>query len=88
MGEENTFNIRANIIKADVTLSLQLPKLAFLFAENAEFLGEWELLDIHLSEEGIEELDTDYEMLEVEEIRSLINPRRNLPTKATSDMHY
>ena len=81
MGEENTFNIRANIIKADVTLSLQLPKLAFLFAENAEFLGEWELLDIHLSEEGIEELDTDYEMLEVEEIRSLINPRKKFAHK-------
>ena len=81
MGEENTFNIRANIIKADVTLSLQLPRLAFLFAENAEFLGEWELLDIHLSEEGIEELDTDYEMLEVEEIRSLINPRKKFAHK-------
>ena len=85
MGEENTFNIRANIIKADVTLSLQLPRLAFLFAENAEFLGEWELLDIHLSEEGIEELDTDWKWKKY--VPSSI-PERNLPTKATSDMHY
>lgn len=81
MGEENTFNVRANIIRADVTLSLQLPKLAFLFAENAEFVGEWELLDIHLSEEGVEELDTDYEMLEIEEIRMLINPRKRFAHK-------
>ena len=38
MGEENTFNVKANIIRADVTFSLQLPKLAFLFAENTEFV--------------------------------------------------
>ncbi len=76
MGEENTFNIKGNIIRADVTFSLQLPKLAFLFAENAEFVGEWELLDIELSEEGIKETETNYEILEMEEIRSLIKPRK------------
>ena len=27
MGEENTFNVKSNIIRADVTFSLQLPKL-------------------------------------------------------------
>ena len=81
MGEENTFNVRANIIRADVTFSLQLPKLAFLFAENAEFIGEWELLDINLSQEGIEELDTNYEMLEVEDIRTIIKPRKRFSHK-------
>ena len=53
MGEDNTYNIQANIIRADLTLSLQLPKLAFLFAENEPFVGEWQLLDIGLSEEAI-----------------------------------
>lgn len=75
MGEENTFNIKSNIIRADFTFSLQLPKLAFLFAENAEFVGEWDLLDIGLSEQGIQETDTDYEMLEIEDIRELMKPR-------------
>mgnify|MGYP000752598274 CR=1 FL=1 len=81
MGEENTFNVKSNIIRADVTFSLQLPKLAFLFAENTEFVGEWELLDIQLSEEGIEETETNYEMLEIEEIRSLIKPRKQFAHK-------
>ena len=81
MGEENTFNVKSNIIRADVTFSLQLPKLAFLFAENTEFVGEWELLDIQLSEEGIEETETNYEMLEIAEIRSLIKPRRQFAHK-------
>ena len=59
MGEDNTYNIQANIIRADLTLSLQLPKLAFLFAENEQFVGEWQLLDIGLSEEAINEKETD-----------------------------
>ena len=78
---ENTFNVKANIIRADVTFSLQLPKLAFLFAENTEFVGEWEVLDIQLSEDGIEEMETNYEMLEIEEIRSLIKPRKQFAHK-------
>lgn len=81
MGEENTFNVKSNIVHADVTLSLQLPKLAFLFAENAEFVGEWDILDIQLSEEGIEETETNYEMMELEDIRSLIKPRRQFAHK-------
>ena len=52
MGEENTFNVKANIIRAQLTLSLQLPKLAFLFAENSEFVGEWKLLDWKTADPG------------------------------------
>ena len=31
MTEDNTYNVKANIIRADMTLTLQLPKLSFLF---------------------------------------------------------
>ena len=81
MGEENTFNIKANIVRADVTLSLQLPKLAFLFAENQEFVGEWELLDIGLSEDAIEEMATDYSLLEAEDMQDLLKPRNKFAHK-------
>ena len=50
MGEDNTYNIRQHIIHADVTLSIQLPKLSFLFPENEDIVGEWELLDIGLKQ--------------------------------------
>ncbi|MEG1563551.1 MAG: NAD(P)H-hydrate dehydratase [Bacteroides sp.] len=81
MTEENTFNVRTNIIKANVTFSLQLPKLAFLFAENAEFVGDWHLLDIQLSEDGIDELPTNYELLEGETIKTLIKTRKRFAHK-------
>ena len=41
MGEDNTFNTSSAIVHADLTLSLQLPKLSFLFAENAAYVGTW-----------------------------------------------
>ena len=75
MGEDNTYNIQANIIRADLTLSLQLPKLAFLFAENAPFVGEWQLLDFGLSEEAIEEKETDFALTEHEDVASMLKPR-------------
>ena len=81
MGEENTFNVKANIIRAQLTLSLQLPKLAFLFAENSEFVGEWKLLDINLSREAIEETESNYALLEAEEIHALIKPRNTFSHK-------
>lgn len=81
MGEDNTFNIRANIIHADLTLSLQLPKLSFLFAENYNMLGEWDLLDIGLSQDAIDETDTNYEILELEDIRSMMKVRSRFDHK-------
>ena len=36
MTEDNTYNVRANIIRADMTLTLGQLKLSFLFAENQQ----------------------------------------------------
>lgn len=81
MGEDNTHNIRQNIIKADLTLSIQLPKLSFLFAENADVVGEWQLLDIGISREFIESAKTNYYITEASEMRALIKPRKKFAHK-------
>ena len=83
MGEDNTYNIQANIIRADLTLSLQLPKLAFLFAENEPFVGEWQLLDIGLSEEAITEKETDFALTEHEDMASVLKPRGKFAHKGS-----
>ena len=62
MGEDNTDNLMDNVVKADYTLTLQFPKLAFLFAENEPYVGAWKVLDIGLSKEGIRLTSTPYEM--------------------------
>ena len=75
MTEDNTYNVRANIIKADLTLTLQQPKLAFLFAENQQFIGELMTLDISLSKEGVEKTDSQYTCIDEYDIRLLLRKR-------------
>lgn len=83
MGEDNTYNLRQNIIRADLTLSIQLPKLAFLFPENEDIVGEWKLLDIGLSPEFIRTAQTPFLITEEEEMRSLIKPRKRFAHKGS-----
>lgn len=75
MTEDNTYNVRANIIHADLTLTLQHVKLAFLFKENQPYVGRLKVLDIRLSKEGIQKLDANYTMLEENDVRQMIQPR-------------
>ena len=83
MGEDNTYNIRPHIIHADVTLSIQLPKLSFLFPENEDIVGEWELLDIGLKQSFIDAAPSTYSILEETEVRSLIRLRKRFSHKGT-----
>ncbi len=81
MCEDNEYNVRAHIIRADVTLTLQLPKLAFLFAENQEIIGETEIIDIRLHPQGLQQTDTPYRITEEEEMRRLVRPRARFSHK-------
>jgi NAD(P)H-hydrate epimerase len=75
MTEDNTYNVRANIIRATLTLTLQQEKLAMLFTENQMFFGELEVLDIGLSREGMERIDSQYTQLEANDVRPLLLSR-------------
>jgi NAD(P)H-hydrate epimerase len=75
MTEDNTYNVRANIIHADLTLTLGHKKLAMLFAENQPFIGELDVLDINLSREGIDKIEAHYTLTEEEDVRRLMLSR-------------
>ena len=75
MTEDNTYNVRANIIKADTTLTLQQKKLSFLFPENQQFIGKLKVLDIRLSEEGIRKIEALYTVTDESDIRSKLRHR-------------
>ena len=81
MGEDNSNNSRQNIIHADLTLSIQLPKLAFLFPENEDIVGEWKLLDIGISPEFIRQTDTPYIITEAQDVSQFIKPRKRFAYK-------
>lgn len=83
MGEENVYTPQTAIIKADLTLTLQQPKLAFLFAENHPYVGEWEVLDIGLSKQAIEDTPTPWTMITADDVKQMLKPRPKHSHKGT-----
>ena len=75
MTESNEYNVKSNIMKADVTLTLQQPKLSFLFPENQQFIGQVEVLDIGISQEGIDKTDAQFYILEKSDITPCLKRR-------------
>ena len=65
-----------NIVHADLTLSFQFPKLAFMFEDNASVVGEWKVLDIDLDAEKCRTTPTDFKLVEGYMVRSHL-ARRN-----------
>ena len=83
MTEDNTYNVRANIVRADVTLTLGQLKLSFLFPENQQFLGQTETLDIGLSKKGADGIEAQYTLTTADDIRPLLRPRNAFSHKGT-----
>lgn len=51
------------VVHADYTLSLQLPKLAMMMPESGDFTGEMIIIPIGLHPEFLQQVDTDYHMI-------------------------
>lgn len=81
MTEDNTYNIRTNIIRADLTLTIQQPKLSMLLADNQQYLGRVRVLDIRLSQEYVQRTDTQFNLLEESDVRPLLRPRDDFAHK-------
>ncbi|MDE5424377.1 NAD(P)H-hydrate dehydratase [Ancylomarina sp. DW003] len=80
-GEDNSSNDLSNCIHADFTLSLQFPKLSFLFPENAVCVGQWEVLPIGLHTTIIEEKESPYTIIDEGYIKSLLKSRKQYSHK-------
>lgn len=64
---------KETIFRSDFTLSFQVPKLAFMIAENQQFIGKYEVLDIGLSREFIDNCVSDYSIYQLlNDIKSLL----------------
>ena len=83
MTEDNSYNIHANIIKADLTLTLQQKKLSMMMADNQQYLGKLKVLDIRLSQEYIQKTDSRCRILEESDIRQLMRPRDDFAHKGS-----
>ncbi|MBR5061420.1 MAG: NAD(P)H-hydrate dehydratase [Prevotella sp.] len=75
MTEDNTYNIHVNIIKADLTLTIQLRKLSMMLTDNHQYVGRLRIIDIGLSQDFIDNAKTPYTILEEEDVRAMLKPR-------------
>lgn len=82
-GEDNSGNDLSGIIKASQTLTLQFPKLSFLFPENHPFVGEWTVLHIGLHPEAIDQIESKSHFLTKELISAKIKKRGKFSHKGT-----
>ena len=83
MCEDNSYNIRTNIIHADLTLTLQQKKLAMLMPDMQAFLGQVKVLDIRLSPDYIRNTEAPYRILEEAELRPRMRLRDDFAHKGS-----
>lgn len=76
-GDGNT-EVAGPVVRATVTLTFQFPKLAFFFAENFRYTGEWEVLDIGMGARDYPGVSTPYRMIEPVWVNRLF-PRKRHP---------
>jgi ADP-dependent NAD(P)H-hydrate dehydratase / NAD(P)H-hydrate epimerase len=80
-GEDNSSNIYENIIRADYTLSFQFPKLAFMFAENYQYTGEWFVLPIGLHIDAIRDIVSPYTLVGKSDVLPMLKKRNKFDHK-------
>ena len=83
MCEDNTYNIRTNIIRADLTLTLQQKKLAMMLPDCQPYVGRLRVLDIRLSENYIRQAEVSCRILEEEELRPHLRRRGDFVHKGS-----
>jgi ADP-dependent NAD(P)H-hydrate dehydratase / NAD(P)H-hydrate epimerase len=69
------------IIKPTLTLTFQMPKLAFMLPKNGDFVGDFEVLDIGLNQSFIDNIETKY--FYTQSVSTLIKNRPKFSHKGT-----
>ncbi len=70
-----------NIVKATHTLTFELPKMAFMFPENAPFCGSWHVLPISLDKSFIAGAETKTYYTDEKAVRKIYRPRQKFSHK-------
>lgn len=71
------------IVKADYTVTFQVPKLSFLFPQNSMYVGSWHRVDIGLNHDFIAHAESNYALLEQRDIHTLLKPRSKFDHKGS-----
>jgi len=74
--DSDTGEVRGVCVRADVTVTMGLPKIGLLKPAATDFVGRIEVADIGFSREFVDEIQTDIELLTASDVSTLLPPRR------------
>ena len=74
-GETNYYTILSNVIHANLTLSIQFPRLSFFYKENAQCIGEWRTIDIGLSRTAMHNTPSNYYLIDSVAVKEALKSR-------------
>lgn len=80
---EGEVDPNATVIKADLVITFQQPRINFLLPESALHINCWEVVNIGLSEKFIRDLNSSYQFVEEKDIRRILKPRHRFSNKGT-----
>ncbi|MBC7744833.1 MAG: NAD(P)H-hydrate dehydratase [Flavobacterium sp.] len=80
---EGIIDQNAIVIKADLVISFQLPKINFFFPESATAVKQFKYLSIGLDEEFIQSQPVSWKLTEPADILKIIKPRHQFSHKGT-----
>ena len=73
----------AVILKADLVITFQQPKINFLLPESGPYINCREVVKIGLDEKFLSTVDTPYLYVEEQDARNLVKPRKRFSNKGT-----
>ncbi|MVN21509.1 NAD(P)H-hydrate dehydratase [Mucilaginibacter arboris] len=80
---EGVIDKDAIVLKADLVITFQRPKLNFLLPESASFMDDFVVVDIGLDENFIQNLDSNFELIEEKDVVKTVRPRKKFEHKGT-----
>ena len=69
------------VIKSKYTLSFQSPKLAFLLSDHQPYIEKWNILDIELDKDYLENVETNYNYIDRDYVSNFIIKRQRFSQK-------
>jgi hydroxyethylthiazole kinase-like uncharacterized protein yjeF len=80
---EGVIDMDATILKADLVITFQQPKINFLLPESGPVINCWEAVNIGIDEGFLRSLNSPYQFVEEKDIRKMIKPRHKFSNKGT-----
>jgi hydroxyethylthiazole kinase-like uncharacterized protein yjeF len=73
----------APVLKADLVITFQQPKISFLLPESSPYIKCWEAVNISINAHFIHSLNSPYQLVGEKDIRAKLRPRHRFSNKGT-----